>query len=89
MQVHRGAWDLNKCSRISVIEKLEEQHSGQTKHRLRRIPLVVGMPVVINQNPDVAAGVVNGSYGFLRKIRHFKDRENRRYLKSCIVEIPG
>ena len=72
-----------------LIEKLEAQHSGQTKHRHRRIPLVVGMPVAINQNFDVAAGVVNGSYGTLRRIRYFTDREGRRYLKSCIVEIPG
>ena len=47
------------------------------------------MPVAINQNFDVAAGVVNGSYGTLRRIRYFTDREGRRYLKSCIVEIPG
>jgi hypothetical protein len=73
----------------ALIKKLEEQHSGQTKHRLRQIPLVVGMPVAINQNFDVAAGVVNGSYGILRKIRYFTDGGGRRYLKSCIVEIPG
>ena len=72
-----------------LIEKLERQHSGQTKHRHRRIPLVIGMPVAINQNFDVAAGVVNGSYRTLRRIRYFTDREGRRYLKSCIVEIPG
>ena len=72
-----------------LIEKLEVQHSGQTKHRHRRIPLVVGMPVANNQNFNVAAGVVNGSYGTLRRIRYFTDREGRRYLTSCIVEIPG
>jgi hypothetical protein len=72
----------------ALIEKLEDQHSGQTKHRLRRIPLIVGMPVAVNQNFDVAAGVVNGSCGILRKIRYFTDREGRRYLKSCVVEIP-
>jgi hypothetical protein len=46
------------------------------------------MPVAVNQNFDVAAGVVNGSYGFLRRIRYFTDGEGKRYLKSCIVEIP-
>jgi len=49
----------------ALIEKLEGQHSGQTKYRLRRIPLAIGMPVAVNQNFDVAAGVVNGSYGTL------------------------
>ena len=45
----------------ALIQKLEEQHSGQTKHRLHKIPLVIRMPIAINQNFDVAAGVVNGS----------------------------
>ena len=86
------AIDLHKNAVVTdndLIEKLEQQHSGQTKHRLRRIPLVVGMPVAINHNFDVAAGVVNGSHGFLRKLRYYTDNEGRRYLKSCIVEIPG
>lgn len=85
------AIDTHRKSMITdpgLIQKLEEQHSGQTKHRLRRIPLVIGMPVAVNQNFDVAAGVVNGSYGFLRKVRFFTDADGRRYLKSCVVEIP-
>ena len=73
----------------SLIEKLEGQNSGQTKHRLRTIPLVIGMPVVINQNFDVSAGVVNGSQGTLRKVRYFTDTEGRRHLRSCVVEIPN
>lgn len=72
----------------ALIEKLEEQHSGQTKHRLRTIPLVVGMPVAINQNFDVAAGVVNGCRGILKKVRYFTDTQGRRYLRSCVVDIP-
>jgi len=73
----------------SVINKLEKQDSGQMKHRLQKIPLVVGMPVAVNQNFDVAAGVVNSSYGFSRKIRYFLDEKGWQYLKSCIVELPG
>ena len=73
----------------ALIEKLESQHSGQTKHRLRRIPLVIGMPVAVNQNFDVAAGVVNGSHGILRQIRYFTNADGQRYLKSCVVEIPN
>jgi len=61
----------------ALIRKLEEQHSGQMKHRLRQIPLVIGMPVAINQNFDVPAGVVNGSYGVLRKIRYFTDSDGQ------------
>ena len=84
------AVDTHKKSKINdlaLIEKLESQNSGQTKHRLRRIPLVIGMPVAINQNFDVTAGVVNGSQGILRKVRYFEDAEGQRHLKSCVVEI--
>ena len=73
----------------ALVTTLEAQHSGQMKHRLRRIPLVLGMPVAINQNFDVHAGVVNGSWGFLRGVRYSVDREGRRLLNSCIVKIPG
>ena len=86
------AVDTHKKSVIvddALINALECQHSGQTKHRLRRIPLVIGMPVAVNQNFDVHAGVVNGSSGFLRHIRFSTDNDGRRHLKSCIVEIPG
>lgn len=86
------AIDTHKTSKITdpeLVKALETQHSGQTKHRLRRIPLVIGMPVSINQNFDVKAGVVNGSWGFLRAVRHEEDGDGRRYLKLCIVEIPG
>lgn len=86
------AVDTHQRSTITdpaLIQKLEDQHSGQTKHRLRRIPLVIGMPVAINQNFDVAAGVVNGSCGTLRGVRYWTDRGGQRHLKSCVVEIPG
>lgn len=69
------AIDTHKRSLVTdleLVKELEEQHSGQTKHRLRCIPLVLGMPVSINQNFDVAVGVVNGSYGTLNKIRYFR-----------------
>ena len=69
----------------ALIQKLEEHHSGLTKHRLRRIPLVIGMPVSINQNFDVCAGVVNGSKGILRKIRYTTDKQGQRHLESCVV----
>jgi ATP-dependent exoDNAse (exonuclease V) alpha subunit len=47
------------------------------------------MPVAVNQNFDVRAGVVNGSTGYLRAVRCVTDVEGRRYLDSCVVEIPG
>jgi hypothetical protein len=42
---------------------LESMHLGKTNQRLKRIPLVIGMPVIICQNFDVEHGVVNGCMG--------------------------
>ena len=42
-----------------------------------------------DQSFDVAAGVVNGSHGILRKIRYTLGEEGRRYLNSCVVEVSG
>ena len=85
------AIDMHRKATITdgaLIAKLEGQHSGRTKHRLRSIPLAIRMPVATNKNFDVTSGVVNGSYGYLWKVRYFTDDDGRRYLKSCAVEIP-
>ena len=46
---------------------LESMHSRKTNQRLRRMLLVIGMPVMICQNFDVEHGVVNGCTGTLKK----------------------
>ena len=50
---------------------------------------MLGMPVAVNQNFNVRAGMVNGSWGFLCGVWYCTDEEGRRHMKSCIVEIPG
>ncbi|KAG1851023.1 hypothetical protein C8R48DRAFT_612887, partial [Suillus tomentosus] len=55
--------------------------------RLGKIPLVIGMPVLVSQNFDVDGGIVNGSTGILRKVRYSLNDEKQRVLRSCIVEI--
>jgi hypothetical protein len=67
---------------------LDTMPSNKTGGRLRVLPLVLGMPIVVTQNFDVAGGIVNGSTGFLRRVRYRVDGANRRYLTSCIVELP-
>ncbi|KAJ7048327.1 hypothetical protein C8F01DRAFT_969876, partial [Mycena amicta] len=59
-----------------------------TNQRLGKIPLVLGMPVMITQNFDVANGVVNGSRGTLTGIRYQLDAAGNRHATSCIVHIP-
>ncbi|KAJ3887405.1 hypothetical protein GG344DRAFT_16415, partial [Lentinula edodes] len=57
-----------------------------TNQRLGRLPLVIGMPVMITQNFDVESGVVNGCQGILKKIRFRVDDEGQRHAISCVVE---
>ncbi|KAF9780997.1 hypothetical protein BJ322DRAFT_984036, partial [Thelephora terrestris] len=59
-----------------------------TGGRVRDLPLVLGMPVMITENFDVIGGIVNGSTGILRKVWYRVDGTNRRYITSCIVELP-
>lgn len=72
----------------SVLTELENLPSSLTGQRLRRIPLVLGMPVMIMQNFDVEAGVVNGSKGSVHRIRYKLDAQGNRTLLSCIVKMP-
>lgn len=73
----------------ALVSALSRLHSGRTKQRLGQIPLVIGMPVIISQNFDVEAGVVNGCVGTLKKIRYRLDPLGRRHAISCVVYAPN
>lgn len=60
--------------------------SGKTNQRLGRLPLVIGMPVMITQNFDVESGVVNGCQGILKSVRYRVDDQGFRHAISCVVE---
>ncbi|KAH7909206.1 hypothetical protein BJ138DRAFT_991435, partial [Hygrophoropsis aurantiaca] len=59
-----------------------------TQQRLGKIPLVVGMPVMITNNFDVEAGIVNGCVGTLNSIRYTVDGDGNRHARSCVVDTP-
>lgn len=71
-----------------IREYLLSQPSGKTGQRLGKLPIVLGMPVVVNQNFDVEGGLVNGSFGYLRDYRFQTDEDGVCSLTSCVVEIP-
>lgn len=77
-----------KVTDARVREYLLTQPSGKTGQRLGKIPIALGMPVVVSQNFDVEGGLVNGSFGYLRDYRFQTDENGIRTLTSCIVEIP-
>lgn len=68
---------------------LNALHSGHTNHRLRKLPLVIGMPVMITHNVCVEAGVVNGTIGTIHSLTYVQHADGTRSLSSCIVKLPG
>lgn len=72
----------------STLNRLGELNSGLTKGVLGRIPLVLGMPVIVSHNYDVEGGVVNGSHGYVHEIRYTVAVTGKRHLSCCVVEIP-
>ena len=70
----------------TITDILSSLPSNKTGGRIRALPLVLGMPVMITENFDVAGGIVNGSTGILRKVRYRVD-DDKRYITSCIVEL--
>ena len=77
-----------KITDPEVREYMLAQPSGKTGQRLGKFPLVLGMPVIVNQNFDVGNGLVNGSFGYLRDFRSQEDEDGVKSLKFCIVEVP-
>jgi hypothetical protein len=75
--------DRPEDSRISPL-----QPSGKTGQRFGKLPIVLGMPVIVNQDFDVEGRLVNGSFGYLRDYRFQTDEDGTRILTSCIVEVP-
>jgi hypothetical protein len=82
---HRG----NLINMKELRDHLKNIPSGSTSYRLGRIPLVIGMPVMIAQNFDVEAGIVNGCSGTLRSIRFTVDDNGERHAISCTVDTPS
>ncbi len=75
-------------SDVALKKHLECMHSGRTNQRLGKIPLVIGMPVMISQNFNVDAGIVNGCIGTLEKVRYWTDSNGRQHATSCEIIAP-
>lgn len=65
---------------------LQKFNSGTTNQRLGRLPLVVGMPVIIVHNFNLTDGVVNSCTGKLKAVRSSIDVNGHRHTHSCVVE---
>ncbi|KAJ7127323.1 hypothetical protein C8R43DRAFT_897609, partial [Mycena crocata] len=67
---------------------LTRLHSGETNYRLGKLPLAIGMPVMITQNFDVQNGIVNGTTGIVKQIRYETNELGERCATSCVVYVP-
>ncbi|KAJ7142802.1 hypothetical protein C8R44DRAFT_603193 [Mycena epipterygia] len=63
--------------------------STDTKDALGKLPLSIGMKVMVMENVALKASVVNGAEGILREIRYSVDEKGRRYADCAYVEIKG
>lgn len=84
------ATDLRQGREIEsedILLLLQSKHSGQTGQRLGRIPLCVGMPILVAQNFDVTGGITNGSRGIVKKVRYKFNNRKQRILTSVVVTI--
>ncbi|KAJ7878351.1 hypothetical protein B0H14DRAFT_2342007, partial [Mycena olivaceomarginata] len=60
-----------------------------TKDALGKLPLSIGMKVMITENTALKARVVNGAEGILREIHYSVDEKGRRFMDCAYVEIEG
>ncbi|KAK6996628.1 PIF1-like helicase-domain-containing protein [Favolaschia claudopus] len=70
-------------------KRLWQMRSSDTKDSIGRLPLSIGMKVMVTENVALKAGVVNGAEGILRQLHYSIDEKKRRYVDCAYVEIPG
>ena len=80
--------DKSPVTDPSILQITDRLHSGHTSGRLKRLPLAIGMPVMVTTNLDVPGGIVNGSIGTVRSIDFTSLANGDRVLNHCIVHIP-
>ena len=85
LDTHKG----NVISELDLRSHLYSLTSNTTNNRLGRIPLVIGMPVMVMTNFDVAGGVVNGRIGQLKSVDYWVDDHGFRHATSCVIESVG
>lgn len=67
---------------------LSDLHSRNTNQRLDKLPLAIGMPLMIVQYFDIPNGIFNGCTGTLASVRFTTDEYRNRHAHSCIIHTP-
>lgn len=84
----RDQLDKNPVTSVVLKRVLQGLNTGKTKFLLGKLPLVEGMPVIIEKNFDVGGGVVNGTIGVLRSVRYIEGTAGERHATSAVVYVP-
>ncbi|KII83001.1 hypothetical protein PLICRDRAFT_64476, partial [Plicaturopsis crispa FD-325 SS-3] len=63
--------------------------SSKTQSRLGKLPLFVGMKVIVTVNRAFSRGIVNGAEGVVTRIKYSLDSEYRRVAEVVYVCVPG
>lgn len=72
-----------------MVALLENLHTGKTGQLMKKLPLIEGMPVSVNQNYDVASGIVNGTDGYLKRVHYSISSDGSRTATSAVITVPG
>jgi hypothetical protein len=88
-EYHSRDWCRKVRLEGRVQERVWQVPSTRTQDALGKLPLVVGMKVMITENVAMMAKVVNGAEGHLVDIKWELDALGRRYAQCAYVEIKG
>lgn len=70
-------------------ELLWNMSTSESRETVGRLPLFVGMRVMITENIAFGYGVVNGAEGVVHEIKYDVDEKGRRFAKVVYVRIAG
>jgi ATP-dependent DNA helicase PIF1 len=76
------------CIKPELQEQLWELSSSKSEDSLGKMPLVVGMKIIVTENMAISSKVVNGMHGTLVDIKYDEDDFGRRYPIMAYVHIP-
>ena len=68
-----------------LLNHLRSLNSSVTNYRQGKLPLVIGMPVMVTTNFDVEGGIVNGCAGTLESVRYWVNSHGERHALSCVI----
>lgn len=76
-------------TRGEVRNQLWKLSSSMTDNVMGRLPLFIGMKVMVTCNLAISKRVVNGSEGIVKEIKYDTDEDGYRYASVVYILLPG